>query len=403
MKHFLAYGHADQASFRTEEVRSSFDVLTVPATIAAYYADATAAFVITSQLDYIIEPRTPLFQNFIATPRASHYALAAVLGTAMANRMGTHGPASFPVEFYEDHICEEIVGNFVNFQREYGRGESPDAQKRNRYAKLMEEALGTPAPLLVREERAPSYVLCPYFAVESQDDPWWLVNWKLWRATESLSPENISPVLAVRDVRLLGRLLSGAPDHMSRDVFYWVAGFDERKETIAGLVALRNAIREQSASRHLINLYGGFFSICMGYVGLRGFNNGLGYSEYRDWPDLAATGAGPPRYYVPRLHAYLSQRTAALLLAVDPSFACYCQACEGAPDAPVRLRYHSLKLHFALARKEELRLCRTESPADVAARLQDAYHAADRARFRLPSRLHFPYQHLDRWARVIQM
>ena len=386
MKHFLAYGHADQVSFRTQEVREAFDVLTVPATIAAYYADATAAFVLTSELSYIIEPRTPLFQNFIDTPRASHYALAEVLGPSMAKRIGDQGPASFPVDFYEDHVCEELVRSFVAFQRTYGRGESPGAQMRDRYAKLMEEALGTPAALSDRGEIAASHVLCPYFAVVSEADPWWFVNMKLWESTERLSPGDISPVLAVRNVQNLERLLSAMPRHMSNNVFYWVAGLDERKESAAGLETLRNTIESRAPYQNLINLYGGFFSICLGSFGLHGFNNGLGYSEYRDWPDLAATGGAPPRYYVPKLHAFLSRRSAALLLAADPSFACSCEACQGSVDAPVRLRYHSLKLHFALARKEELTMCATESMSDIVARLQEGYRLADRARYSLPSR-----------------
>lgn len=83
-----------------------------------------------------------------------------------------------------------------------------------------------------------------------------------------------------------------------------------------------------SSGVELVNLYGGFFSICMYHAGLWGFNNGLGYSESRDWPQLEATGAAPARYYVPRLHAYLPVGTAQALIEVEPEFRCPCVVCE---------------------------------------------------------------------------
>jgi len=65
----MAYGNSDQVSFRDPEVRESFDFMTVPGTIASYYADATAAFVLSSELNYLIDPRTPLFQGALQSPR----------------------------------------------------------------------------------------------------------------------------------------------------------------------------------------------------------------------------------------------------------------------------------------------------------------------------------------------
>jgi hypothetical protein len=62
---------------------------------------------------------------------------------------------------------------------------------------------------------------------------------------------------------------------------------------------------DRPAGRSLVNMYGGFFSICLRHAGLAGFGNGLTYSESREWPALASTGAAPPRYYVRQLHAFL--------------------------------------------------------------------------------------------------
>ena len=404
MKHFLAYGNSDQQSFRSPVVRPTFDIMTVPSTIAAYYPEATAGFVLSAQLDYIIEPRTPLFQGQITKPRASHYELANILGPAMVRQIGTDGPAYFPAEFYTDSVCDEIVQSFVQFQTTYSDRGDDIRVKLDRYADLLSQATGAQSrPAASTTARAPVYVLCPYLAIRTLNDPWWEKNQSMWdSAIQMPNREAVSPVLAVQNIQHLDNALTQVPRQMADTVFYWVTDYDERKVSQENLMAMRQTIQSHSQTKRLINLYGGFFSICLGKDGLYGFNNGLGYSEYRAWPTLAATGAAPARYYLPELHAFLTPERAQRLLEVDEFFKCDCGECDGRINAPGTLDYQGLKRHFALARQKELVLCASESKFAIAARLEEAYRHALRAQAALPQRMSFPYAHLRRWGDVLK-
>lgn len=414
-RHLLAYGNSDQASFRSIAVQGTFDVMTVPGTIASYYQEATAGFVLSSQLDYLIDPRSPLFQGEINDPRASHITLAEWHGPTVHSAVMS-GSATLDPPFYSPTVVSELVGEIVGRQRTYA-GHAPVVKKKlDRYAALLAEAMeeqGAPAP--ATDARAPYAVLAPYFAVSGTSDPWWDVMKEIWTAASALpDPDTIIPVLCLDGrqkenadgVASLAEVLPLLPPQLSQIAFFWITNFDERKVSESQLRDLWNVIANRPDGRRLVNLYGGFFSICMRHAGLRGFGNGLTYSESRDWPALASTGAAPPRYYVRDLHLFMSPAVAAVLESVDPSFTCPCEACvdwRATGQTIASLPYHDLKRHFALARKWELDLTATVSPSDTADLLEDARDRAISASASSPVLDSLPaLDYLDRWASVLR-
>ncbi len=413
--HLLAFGNSDQASFRIAEVRRSFDVMTVPGTIASYYNEATAAFVLSSQIDYLIDPRTPLFQGDLDSPRASHFTLAEWHGPTVRSRLATTGTTTFDPGFWTPTVVDEMVTEVIFRQRNYADNAPLVQPKLNRYARLLAEAMQEqhePAP--TTNERPPDSVLAPYFAVSGASDPWWLVMQQVWSSCGALvDPADIVPVLCVDGrpkpaadgVSTLEALLPLLPDDLSRVCFYWITNFDERKVPESQLRRLWRVIEGRPDGRRLINMYGGFFSICLRHAGLKGFGNGLTYSEARDWPALASTGAAPPRYYVRDLHLFLPPALAASLVSADASFQCSCDACAqwrntGATIAS--LPYHDLKRHFAIARKWELELTEAMSTGGLAAGLRDAKARSDAARGNLALSALPSTEFLDRWASVLE-
>lgn len=404
MKHFLAYGNSDQASFRSPDVRNSMDFLTVPGTIAAYYADATAAFVLSSDLDYIIDPRTPLFQALMDQPRASHYELANHLGDAVRQHLGDPDAGlsvQYGADFFTASVVEELVGGVLAFQRNYG-GRAPDIEEKlARYRRLLHEALAqagaeAPAP----QTKPPHFVLAPYFVSASRNDRWWGICEAIWQeCLRAPNPDQISPVVAVQSSDFLGEALSLLPRGLNNSTFFWVQGMDERRAFEGTLREVWTAVSE--SSRELVNLYGGFFSICMHHAGLWGFNNGLGYSEARSWPELAVTGAAAPRYYLPALHSYLTPRLAQLIVDADPEFACQCSVClSGGPITSIR--FHDLKRHFALTRTLERQTVEGSSVDEIADTLNETFDRYEaNVRSRIPPRLGPDVSYLRRWATII--
>ena len=404
MLHCLAYGNSDQASFRDKVIRETFQILTVPSTIASYYPDATAAFVLSSRLSYMIEPRTPLFQEDLAEPRASHYTLASLMGSAVCDRLGDEGAARFPATFYTPDVCAQVVSSMTEFQRDYG-GRAGDIEvKLDRYRRLYEQATGSLHSRDASEERRPpEMLLCPYFSAQSMSDPWWEVMERIWTAaTEIDAPGELSAVVAVGDVSELGNAIDRVPDVMSSRVFFWVPGFDERRVSSERLLALTKMVSSVASSRSIVNLYGGYFSILLGKLGLAGLNNGLGYSESREWPALDATGAAPPRYYVRRLHAFVPSATAAALIENDSNFGCDCVVCTESNNSPRELTYHGLKKHFALARAWELDQCDSLTMSELCSKMREDVVRVERVRNRLPVGLGIPWKHLGKWAAVLE-
>ena len=405
MLHCLAYGNSDQASFRDPEIRECFDIMTVPSTIASYYADATAAFVLSSGLQYFIEPRTPLFQETLREPRASHFTLGAAMGPTVQAALGAPSDRAdrhFPPHFYSPDVCDEVVSHLVRFQREYGRRSGHISAKLRRYRDLLNRARGTADDSAsVDETRGPEYVLCPYFAVDSFWSEWWEVTKQIWQSALRLdNPRDISPVVAISDVGLLAAAVQSIPVELSSTVFFWIPGFDERQCRVSDLRTLRDTVSELGDRYRLINLYGGFFSILLGAIGLHGFNNGLGYSESRQWPTLDATGAAPARYYVEKLHAYLPTATAQRLIESESSFKCEYSA--GGAKLPIELNYHELKKHFALARASELKQVEEQDLSEVCASMREADAIARSATRRMPSNVRIPHAHLSRWADALE-
>ncbi len=406
MKHFLAYGNSDQASFRSRQVQKAMDYLTVPGTIAAYYPGGTAAFVLTSKLDYIIDPRVPLFQGQIPRPKASHYSLGRIMGRTVAGQMAdekARHPVSFNPELYTNAALGELVQSVVGFQRGYGEQAAQITTQLDRYSRLAALALGeAPPEQTMTAGKAPSFVLSPYFAAIDLTDVWWAKTKAIWAACSHLEdPETISPVVALRDIAQFAQALGQLPADLAEVAFFWLTGFDEHKAQQHDLESVWQGVASVGAPRKLVNLYGGFFSICMAYAGLWGFNNGLGYSESRDWPDLPATGAAPARYYLPRLHMFITPAVAQLIIQKDQTFACICPVCAGRNNDVVALSYEELKRHFALARQEEIDLVANRSKTDVADTLVDAAQRFQNAIPLLP-RLRIDVGFLRRWADVLR-
>jgi hypothetical protein len=241
----------------------------------------------------------------------------------------------------------------------------------------------------------------------------------VWAQCAALSdPHAISPVLCVGPrqedglsgtvtvdgVGVLHELLGRLPAALGRRCYVWITGFDERAVDEAQLRRLWRTVQSRPPGRELVNLYGGFFSICLRYAGLAGFGNGLTYSESRAWPALASTGSAPPRYYVRDLHLFLPPAAARAVVDAVPAFECPCDACgevRAQGQTIASMPYHSLKRHFAHARQWELDMVAGNSPSAVAAALTGAKQRLDAVRGALPKGVSPPADHLTRWANVL--
>jgi hypothetical protein len=391
--HYLTYGATDQQTVR--DLREFYDGLIVPGTVAAFQREGTGGFVLSLSATpeappYLIDPRFPLFQKANPEPKKSHEALADLFGEQALIRNVDPSPEDFPPE-----LLAKVARNWVDFNTSY---ESRQAVKFKKYASRLDEEVDED------DVKAPTAIVAPYFV--SAGDEWWRLSRDLFEATRDAAPSDMKvlPVSACAAPAELDRRLAEGGDEKS---LIWVSGLEELGPDPSGLLAYGEAIRNAGTRGQLcFALYGGFFAVLMGTVGLGGACHGIGYGEHRNWPELQQSGPPPARYYAPRFHRYIGQDLAYQLWSLDADLtACECTICEGRPPL---LDYHDLMKHSVLARQKEIDRWSSLDLADTLAlleretdELEDDLEAAG-----LPAPLVSPTErsirHLGRWIAVLR-
>lgn len=337
--HLLSYGATDQKTVL--ELLGKYQGLIVPGTVAAFQRQGTGGFVLSLSATadappYRIDPRFPLFQKALTGAKKSHEALAALLGAPQLVNLFDPAPEDFG-----DELIKTVARHWVEFNTTY---EDSQAGKFEKYAKRLGEAVTEDA------KRGPAGIIAPYLVAEG--DRWWERSDALMRATVAAAPDGVEVlrVLAVGAVPELDRRLGEISD---TKVMLWVSGLKELSVDPRILAEYGAAIRgAEERGQSTFALYGGFFSVLLASVGLRGACHGIGYGEHRSWPELPQSGPPPARYYAPRFHRYIGQDLAYQLWSRDPSLtACECPVCKGGP--PV-LSYHDLMKHSVFARQAEI-------------------------------------------------
>jgi len=356
--HLLSYGAADQHTVR--ELRGAYDGLLVPGTVAAFQREGTGGFVLTlsaseARTPYVIDPRSPLFQQVIDEPKKSHVSLRGILGLP-ADADYVKDPAKFG-----QPLVEEVANNWAQFNCHY---QAKAGAKFEKYAKR----LGTP-DLKLETASAPELVLAPYFVANELYDPWWDLSSRLHAATRA-AVARLAPgkpcvrVVATEDAGALSSLLSSLEE---AHLFVWVSDLNEAKASVGELTAYGRAIRDATArGQSLVALYGGFFAVLLATVGLRGVSHGIGYGEHRNWIELPQSGPPPARYYLPEAHCYVRPELADVLWGAQVT-RCDCPVCKAAP--PILLEYHDLMMHSVHCRAQEIRAWQGLSSQEAAARL----------------------------------
>jgi len=344
--HFLAYGSTDQQSLRT--LTSQYTGMIVPGTTAAFQAEGTRGFVLTlsaaEKFPYAIDPRFPLFQERIPKVRKSHLLLADVFGIGdIISRHGQMRPDDWTSE-----VEDTIVERWIAFNSNYTNLRPAAFEK---YARRLKRELP-------QDEAAPPTWILPPYLMESDHyvDAWEISN-RLWSKSVAAAREGghesrLRRVVATWDPANLSALV-GTVDQ--DEIVVWVSDLDEL-DLLRGqrLSTYARAIREIADSgKKPFALYGGYFAVALGSVGLVGASHGVGFSEYRNHVELPTTGGAPARYYVQRIHRYLPvdlaselwRRDARLVESYYPGFR---------SSDPLELEYHELMAHSVRARNDEI-------------------------------------------------
>lgn len=390
--HFLSYGATDQQTVL--ELLGRYDGLIVPGTVAAFQREGTGGFVLSlsATVDappYLIDPRFPLFQKANSAPKKSHRALAALLG---APQLIT--PEEPTPEDFTDDLIDVIARNWIQFNITY---EDLQVGKFEKYAKRLGEAVDESA------RSGPEGIIAPYLVAVGDD--WWSRAEALMAASVAAAPQGteVLRVLAAVAAPELDRRLGEISDER---VIVWLSDLRELEVDPRVLAEYGAAIRgAERRGQSCFALYGGFFSVMLGAVGLRGSCHGIGYGEFRSWPDLPQSGPPPARYYAPRFHRYIGQDLAYQLWSRDPGLTvCACPVCR---EGPPVLGYHDLMKHSVFARHAEIEEWGDLGLSEMHARFDSEREqlVKDLTDANLPEPLRNPVSratyHLPRWSEAL--
>ncbi len=233
-------------------------------------------------------------------------------------------------------------------------------------------------------------------------------------------------VSALADPSLLGKLRDGLIASNVKGVWLWFSKFAEDQASVDELRAFRGLVEALSDGRAVYNMHGGYFSLALMHVGMRGISHGVGYGEQKDVHPVIGQSTPTVRYYLPPIHRRVGvpqvQRGLHTLGINTPSEfnerVCSCAVCQRilaadldeiqqfgelryststskrlaqTPSAAKRCRYH-----FLLNRlKERVELPR-ESMPEIRRHLLSA-----KEEWGAEATLRNDVQHLGRWAEVL--
>lgn len=396
-EHYLSFGAADQETFQTLDGR--YNGIVVPATIAVLQREGTGGFLMAlsaaaARTRYVIDPRTPLFQQALPRVKRAHSDLAAMLeGPSLASDVNVDPHA------FDDARCVGIAQRWVNFNETY---RDSSGGKFDKYAKRLGKPVSEP------NAQGPELILAPYFVATTPRDPWAQVSRRLYVAAHDAATKmSVVPVTATTNEAALPALTRR---YGSNRAVIWVSDFNEREIEVSRLVTYGQSIAELAEEGvQLFALYGSYFAIALMHLGLTGFNHGVGFGDSRDWRELPQSGPPLPRYYLYGAHRYVAPEFAQQLWALDSSLVeCDCDVCEGRP--PLTLDYHGLMQHSVLSREREIHEAQGLDGVGIADLLTD-YRAHFRSvvsssSFRaggFQRRAFEQVEHLKRWAEALRL
>lgn len=318
MKQYLFYQHNVQRFFLRH--REKFSGVIAPLSIVATFPDGTqgflrALFADDPQKEFIIDPRSPLFQKSWdrTNIRPPHKRMAAVFGVPFT----TKGLRS-KVEStdFAGEILKTVTESCIEFQKQFPL-RPQERKKVAKYARL----LGVDT--LPKIEN-PQLCVPPYFEFAQIGDPWHRASMDCIKyATTTVPLDRVRPVIHFSSIDAIAEwqtTISVLASSGVTSAFIYPNNFREHEVSKISLARLSKAISEFSqAGISPYALHGGYFSIALSKRGLDGFGNGVGYGEWRD-SGYHRGGTAEKRIYIPKLHRFLDSARAQFLLDRNPEY-----------------------------------------------------------------------------------
>jgi hypothetical protein len=282
-----------------------------------------------------------------------------------------------------------------------------DEKKQGAYAKYTELLKKVGENHIVNELNAlhePKAVIPPYFFFDKNDSDWVGVNIAFANKVKSLTEKPITPIVPTTIGCLNDSLLTSYNNY--KELFLWVNDLDERDSTLENLQKYANFVKLATSKGFKIrNLYGSYFSILLGKVGLAGIGNGIFYGEHKG---VRSKVGGVPiaRYYVRKFHQFFTLPEAIPLLTKYPELLdkdCpeAMEIISGDPRNIIQLEkdHPKAQAHFIHCRKKEITTTASTELADILVDMKTT-HSTYKTEFDSKLIVNRNLDYLDHWINV---
>ncbi|EKD24132.1 MAG: hypothetical protein ACD_81C00100G0008 [uncultured bacterium] len=388
MNFFIRFGvHRDREVIK--ELRGLISGIFIPAHILSYSSNPTIMAAEYINKGYYIDPMTYIYAlNNIAdyvvpdkkTGESKFKPSIAKLTTdyGLSSHFTNSAYAALrPADFTDDFIdsfCEKnIILQTQKMESERGRAIK-------KYEKFL---IKNGAEHLVKGEGGglkPIAIIPPYFYFNDLADEWLGINKKLLAKTKEKTAGKVIPIISTNSHSLTEGLIK---EYTGCDeIFIWIDDINEKTADINKLKKLVSFVKiAKERDVKVTNLYGSYFSLLLGKLGMTGVCNGIFYGEVK--ARVSKIGGGPPsRYYIRGIHEFFAIPTAIALLR-DMRYASLldieCKKSmaliQSDPDNIIALEVDHSKAqrHFIYTREMELNTIEQTSLADLIANLTAAH------------------------------
>lgn len=353
----------------------------------------------------------------IRTFKSSYAKLAEQLGSPFSDAID-RSSALTPEDFKSPEVVRAVCDSVCRYQSERIREEFRDPEYRD-YA---------------NDVPTPAVLFTPYFYIGPLGWSEWL-DLTLNLATVAARQQHGAPTHAVicadrsflSSPEFLSTLKTKLPRTGVAGVWLWFSRFDEHRADLPELQAFKDLVKSMVAAGLVVyNLHGGYLSLALSKLGLKGVVQAVGYGEQKDVVPVVGQSSPTVRYYLPSLFRRVGvpdvERCFRSLeiTSADRFFAkvCDCSICKGVigkglesfrefgdtrfsrPESRRRAQTPAAakrcKFHFLLNRAKEKNQLKRESVGDICARLE----AGTRLWADQPS-LKDAGQHLPKWKKLL--
>lgn len=395
----------------------------IPAHIASYFSKFCAGFIGSLQKPYFIDPITYIFargpeliQRYLKDRKTGRTLRDALGGKKKGEirrsykKIVEHDYRSIiydvarmkralrPSDFTSENKLDEFVNNVVKFQLNKLSKVPEKYKKYERYASKESKKIFT-AP------NFPIFVVPPYFYFNSiEKEGWYQVNLTMIRKTKEVlgkGPRIFSVIFT--SCQLLSkeskRIIDDYGKSQSDGFLLWVDDFSGYRDLRVLRIVKKFLKSLAEVGKDVIMLYGDYFSILLGYFGLKGFSCGICYGEHKSADqDLDVEGAIPPRYYIELIKKKVQIETEIRRIDIPkefPDFLCSCAICQRKSD-PVMLDDFESKEHFLIVRANEIKRYNEGLTASEQSKLFSELYNKYR------NEPYFsPLAHLNNWSKIL--